>query len=230
MSINWKNCKIPPKKKAKPYTDEDLLNALYDVRQNDLSVRNAALKYNIPKTNLGDWVSGRYARGLQKPGPKSTTRRIIGGPACCIYRSNGASREEFGLAVKDVLQREEEESIQAGNEVNEDGRLFVNNLPPKNWVQRFVQRHLKVTLGTPQPLGHMRMGLSKETLIWFANDFFFCGRSTVLMLIFFPIFLHRRIQIECLTWVSQDFRFRLKQTQRYCWERSKKCLLQDHWK
>ena len=172
---------MTPKKNAKPYTEEDLLNALYDVKENDLSVRNAALKYNIPKTTLGDILSGRYARGLQKPGRKSKLKesqedRLV---AFLMYRSkigNGASREEIGLVIKDVLQREEEESIQAGNEVNEDFRLFVNNLPPKSWVQRFVQRHPKVAPRTPQPLGHMRMGLSKETIInWFATfkDFFF---------------------------------------------------------
>ena len=47
-------------------------------------------------------------------------------------------------------------------------RIFVDNIPPKSWVHRFVTRHSELSLRAPEHLGHVRKRVTEETIRkWF---------------------------------------------------------------
>ena len=50
-----------PKAKRKLYSDSDLVKALSDIDTKTISIRQASIKYGIPKTTLCDKIKGRYA-------------------------------------------------------------------------------------------------------------------------------------------------------------------------
>ena len=54
---------------CKSWTDESMTKALEAVTKNKMSVREAAARFNVPKSNLGDRVSGRVQHGTVS-GPK----------------------------------------------------------------------------------------------------------------------------------------------------------------
>ena len=52
--------KIKRPKKEKSYTNEDLVQALSDIKSGNLSAREASVKYKIPRSTLGDKITGRH--------------------------------------------------------------------------------------------------------------------------------------------------------------------------
>ena len=60
-----------PKWNSRKYTEEQLQNALREIRENHLSYREASAAYGIPKTTLADKIKGRSKPTLMKKG-KST--------------------------------------------------------------------------------------------------------------------------------------------------------------
>lgn len=61
-----------PKKKQRKmyqYDADNLKNALFEVRENKMKIREACRRFNVPKTTLLDRLSGRVSDTLKKPGP-----------------------------------------------------------------------------------------------------------------------------------------------------------------
>ena len=58
---------MPKRKVKKNYTEDDLLQAIADIRVNKITQREAAQKYGVPKTTLIDRLSGRYTATIVKP-------------------------------------------------------------------------------------------------------------------------------------------------------------------
>jgi hypothetical protein len=55
------------RKKCKSYTSENLQEALHDIVENELSIRETARKYNIPLTTLNDFVNQRHTKPVGPP-------------------------------------------------------------------------------------------------------------------------------------------------------------------
>lgn len=80
---------------------------------------------------------------------------------------NGSTRPEICTLIKEVLDKAEADT---GIEVTNEERVFIDNLPPKSWVHRFVTRHKDISLRTPEHLGHMRKKVTEKTLRdWFSE-------------------------------------------------------------
>ena len=85
-----------------------------------------------------------------------------------IYKSkigNGVGRPGIPSVIKKVLDAAEKDSE---TPIPEDQRVFKNNLPPKSWVYRFVERHPRLSSRIPEHLGHMRKQVTKHGIkAWF---------------------------------------------------------------
>lgn len=72
----------------KKYTEEDIPAAVVDVRNNELSIRKAAAKYNVPKSSISDRLTGKVIEGS-----KWGSKPVLGGTDenqmidCAIKRS-----------------------------------------------------------------------------------------------------------------------------------------------
>lgn len=56
------------KQAKKPYAEESLVLALEELKYQEISIRQAAAKYGIPKSTLSDYASGKVKVG-RRPGP-----------------------------------------------------------------------------------------------------------------------------------------------------------------
>ena len=80
---------------------------------------------------------------------------------------NGLTRPEIGRLVKEVLDKAEMDS---GNILENEDRVFPNNLPNVTWIHRFVKRHDNLSARTPEHLGHQRKGVTEHALRgWFES-------------------------------------------------------------
>ncbi|KAJ8933286.1 hypothetical protein NQ314_014114 [Rhamnusium bicolor] len=67
-----KTIKPKPKKvrrKMFQYNEDHLKNALFEIRENKMKIREASRRFNVPKTTIIDRLSGRVPDTLRKPGP-----------------------------------------------------------------------------------------------------------------------------------------------------------------
>ncbi len=60
---------MPPKKR-KLWKDDDMVKAMKAVKDDGVSLRSAAINFNVPRKTLEDRVKGKTQHGV-KPGPKT---------------------------------------------------------------------------------------------------------------------------------------------------------------
>lgn len=113
-----------------------------------MSIREAALKYNIPKSTLIDKVKGKSPLDCRK-GPKAILSseeekslrdwgvKMAGIGYTCI-------RTQIMYTVKTIMDKDEKEGR------GRKKRFGNNNLPGKDWWGRFCERHLKLKKATAQ--------------------------------------------------------------------------------
>ncbi|XP_071500663.1 uncharacterized protein [Diadema antillarum] len=138
-----------PRKKRKP-TQNDIERAYHAAKEGKMSIRQAAKKFNIPKSTLIDKVKGKSPLECKK-GPKqilSTEEEVAlaewgvkmaGIGYMCI-------RTQILYTVKTILDKDEKEDR------GREKRFGENNLPGKDWWVRFCDRHSKLKRATLQVL------------------------------------------------------------------------------
>lgn len=80
----------------KSYTDEAMSSAIADVKNNQMSIRKASKKYNVPKSSLSDRLTGKVQvsskwgrRPLFSDQDEKEMRRI--GPSVALVSANQIS-------------------------------------------------------------------------------------------------------------------------------------------
>ena len=124
--------------KYKPWDDDCMQKALQAVKLDGASVRKAAMEYGVPKSTLGDRVSGRVTHGTVSGPPKylseqeeeELVRFILG----CVSVGYPKTRKE----ILSLVQTQVEKSISHG------------------WLDSFCKRHPNLTFRTPAPLSIAR--------------------------------------------------------------------------
>ena len=136
----------------KPWTEPQMSRALQSVVAEGVSVRRAALEYNVPKSSLADRVSGRIIPGA-KSGPPTYLNHSEEGELVqfltrCAAIGYGKSRKEVIAIVQRVLD-------------SKGMHKTVSN----GWWESFCRRHPHVSLRSSAPLSLVRAQASNpETL------------------------------------------------------------------
>ncbi|XP_060791261.1 homeobox and leucine zipper encoding b isoform X2 [Neoarius graeffei] len=143
-------------RKRMKYTAEQMQLAIEMVRTGNMSKKEAALTYGVPRSTLIDKLSGRVPE-VGKPGPDTVLsaaeeRALVGYLKLMAEIQYPLTRAEFLFQVKKVLDI--------------DGRKtsFTNNLPSKGWFYLFCKRHPEITERVPQLLARERASISFEML------------------------------------------------------------------
>ena len=124
--------------KYKPWDDNSMQKALQAVKLDGASVRKAAMEYGVPKSTLGDRVSGRVTHGVLSGPPKylseeeedEMVRFILG----CASVGYAKTRKE----ILGLVQTQVDKPITHG------------------WWDSFCKRHPNLTFRTPAPLSIAR--------------------------------------------------------------------------
>ena len=118
--------------------------AMIDVRDRGMSLREAAAKWEVAKTSLHDRVSGKVEFD-RRSGPssiltKAEESRLADWLIELAQRGFGHSKDDLLDAVKKLVEA--------------DGRKtpFVNNRPGNRWYRSFIKRNPSVRLRSARPL------------------------------------------------------------------------------
>ena len=145
------------------WSHEDLDKALSLVREENVSVRTAALSYGIPKSTLHDHCSGKV-KGSKRGPPTilsdAEELKLAEWEMEMASIGYGRTRVQVSEMVKRLL--------------DEDGRPnpFVGNYPGRDWWYGFLKRHPEISLRSPEQLQLSRASAcSQERLSVWYNDY-----------------------------------------------------------
>lgn len=93
-SIRYKGIK----RKLLLYSEDNLRNALNEIRNNNMKIRAASRFFSVPKTTLIDRLSGRVPEILRHPGPQPLLGKIAR-----FWSRNQPSRSVFRLGLVFIL-------------------------------------------------------------------------------------------------------------------------------
>uniref|UniRef100_A0A1X7UEV0 HTH CENPB-type domain-containing protein n=1 Tax=Amphimedon queenslandica TaxID=400682 RepID=A0A1X7UEV0_AMPQE len=124
---------------------EDLEKAIEEVRNGRLSVREAAIKYSIPKSTIHDHSSSKVKQISARPGPSpiltiQEEKELVNWIIHMAEIGYGQCRQQVTVMVTRILDKYKRPNP------------FPNNIPGKDWWYAFLRRHPEITLRTPQAL------------------------------------------------------------------------------
>ena len=123
----------------KHWTDDNMAIALDSVTNKGMSVRKAALYYNVPKSTVGDRVSGRIQHGSVSGPPKYLTNEEEHELVRFLIRCASIGFPKTRCEVLSLVQ----------NIVDSKG---IKTVVSSRWWQTFCKRNPNVTLRAPAPL------------------------------------------------------------------------------
>ena len=128
----------------KLWSNEVMEKALNEVINNGMSVRRAALEYNIPKSTLGDRVSGRVIPGSTSGPKKYLTEEkedelVAFVRRCALIGYPKSRKDMMALSVQQIIE-------------SKGMQYTITN----GWWESFCERHPDRTLRAPVALSQAR--------------------------------------------------------------------------
>ncbi|XP_041484968.1 uncharacterized protein LOC121431456 [Lytechinus variegatus] len=135
-----------PKMKRTPSSQKNIVRAYKAAKEGKMSIREAAMKYNIPKSTLIDKVKGKTPLECKK-GPKAVLsakeeKSLVDWGVKMAGIGYNCIRQQTMYTVKTIMDKDEKEGR------GRRKRFGDNNLPGKDWWLRFCERHLKLKKAT----------------------------------------------------------------------------------
>ncbi|XP_069112283.1 tigger transposable element-derived protein 6-like [Argopecten irradians] len=138
------------------YDRNDLVNAVNAVKNGSMSVRRAAAEFNVPKSTLGDKVSGRSdvesKMGRPPALPESVEGNIVENVLEASKRGMGISRRQL-FARTAILCRKMKATP------------FKKALPSRGWWEGVKRRHPEITIRKPEKLGNSRARMLNPVVV-----------------------------------------------------------------
>ncbi|KAJ8039126.1 Tigger transposable element-derived protein 2 [Holothuria leucospilota] len=152
-----------PRHKYRQYNQDTVKKAVEAVVRKELSLNKASKLYGIPRTTIQDKVKGLVPVEARS-GPKTNLTmeeedKLVSWATHMNEIGYGQTKRELQLVVKKIL--------------DQDGRKtqFANNLPGRDWWQRFLKRHPQLTERQGEALGKERAQLSHEKVEAWYDEF-----------------------------------------------------------
>lgn len=144
------------------YSEQNLKDALRDIKENGIKVREASRKYMVPKTTIFDRISGRKPEYLKKPGP----RPILTTEGEKRIKDWVISLAKCGFPINKNMLLETVSKI--AKESKED--LFKNGTPGQTWYLGFLRRNPEISLREAESINKARAVVSENTIRkWFSE-------------------------------------------------------------
>lgn len=152
------------------YSEHQMNCAIEEIRRNNISVRDAAKKFNVPKSTLNDKARGSTPVP-RRMGPKTfmnstMENRIVQ----CLFTLADAgfpiTKQQLLDNVADLMSKEE---------VNP----FIGGRPGRKWFKLFRSRHPTVSMRVAQNISRSRAGVTEQNLRkWFDDVRKYCQSSS----------------------------------------------------
>lgn len=142
--------------KYKEWTDERMAKALHAVKEKRMPIREAALRFDVPKSTLGDRVSGRVQHGAVSGPPKYLIS----------YEEDELSRFLIKCANIGFPKTRQEVLVLVDNIIASKG---ISHKVTNGWWEAFCHRHPEITLRTAAPLSKARCTATDPDIV---NSYF----------------------------------------------------------
>ena len=143
---------------APSWSFEDLTSAMDAVRNGNISIRQAAITYGIPRGTLHDKLTGR--RQLE---PTPSTQLTEEEEQQIVQWLKDMSANGFGRNKTDLLR-----TVKSYLDYNNRVTMWKDNLPGDMWYRLFRKRHPEIVVRKPQKLGKQRALITEEMVAnWF---------------------------------------------------------------
>lgn len=149
-----------PRKSRKIYSQynaADLSNAVSDVKTGRSSLRQAAAKYDIPRSTISDHVVGRVQPGAtpgRKPALPSHIEREM------VVKAMDASQKGFGITRRSLMVK----AFQVAKKFNLN-HPFRNNAAGKDWFNGLKSRHPDLAIRKPQKVSTSRSRMMNNEVV-----------------------------------------------------------------
>ena len=136
--------------------------AMVDVRDRGMSIREAAAKWEVTKTALHNRVIGKVEYDRRSGPPSILTKAEESRLADWLME---VAQRGFGLTKDDLL-----DAVKKLVEADKRKTPFVNNRPGNRWYRSFMKRNPSVRLRSARPLEKKRAKISSRDLDqWFSG-------------------------------------------------------------
>lgn len=137
------------------YSEQQMMLAIEEVRQQQISVREAAKKFNVPKTTLNNKARGFYPTA-RKMGPKTTLDKPIENKIVkCLF-----TLAEAGFPLSKAQLLDNVSILMSQQKINP----FKNGRPGNTWFKLFCTRHPTVTTRVAQNISRSRQEIRSRLL------------------------------------------------------------------
>ena len=143
--------KMPPKKR-KTWTEENMVAAMEAVRNGD-SVRKAAADWNVPKSTLGDRISGRTEHGALSGPERMLSAEDEKKLASYLI---DVSKQGYGKSKEIILYMATQIAVKRGKKV--EGCLS------EMWWRHFLKRNPEISMRATQNFGIVRTLVTRTTI------------------------------------------------------------------
>ena len=147
--------------KIRRYCPEDFQKAVEAVRRGEMSFREAAKAFSVPRTTLQDRVNETHVGISGRPTELTAEEEKMIVDRLLVMASWG-----FPFSQKD-LREFVKEYLNKKGVVN---KTFINNRPTHRWVASFLGRHRCLTMRMANPLKRARAKVSKEDISTFLTN------------------------------------------------------------
>ncbi|KAF9803401.1 hypothetical protein SFRURICE_007247 [Spodoptera frugiperda] len=143
------------------YCNEDLQQALIDIRKKGRGVRETCRKYGIPRTTVQDRLSGKMCDDMKQKGPDPILG-IEGEKRVEDWLLN-ITRRGFPIKKQDLL-----ETVQKIMQVHKIKNPFKNDCPGKSWYLKFLKRHPHIALCRVEGINKAKAPVTEQSIrTWF---------------------------------------------------------------
>lgn len=158
----------PPKavekknRKSRTVYSQKLLNqALNDIRDKNMSVREVCRKHGIPRSTLQDRIAGRTTDMVKKPGPDPILS--YEGEKQIVDWLLNLSKCGFPLKKSELLDTAQKVFKDTGKP-----NIFKDDRPGQTWFKNFLKRHPQISQRTAEGINKARTRVTEESIrLWF---------------------------------------------------------------
>lgn len=135
------------------YNEEDLQNALLEIRNKSLTLTGASTKYGVSKRTLHNKIQNKVP-GIRKMGP----RTILSAEEESKLEKWIINKAKVGFPMHSEMVKDAIRSLK------EDGREnpFVDDRPGKKWRSLFLKRKLKIIKRNTEVISQARAAVTEE--------------------------------------------------------------------
>lgn len=143
------------------YSEEKLILALHEIRENNLKVREASRLYDVPRSTIQDHLKGKVPKISRKTGPEPLLTNAV--ETKIIEWVLNMAKCGFPIKKCDLI-----DTVECIIKDFKKQHLFKNGRPGERWYANFLRRHPEISLREAETINKARAVVTEESIrLWF---------------------------------------------------------------